>query len=831
MTNFADKLSEKVFESNAYQLASSNLFSNYVHSLAGNSKSLERSVIKKLVSTAQIFYQSKDDKIRREGASILSMLLDVVGEEHKDIIPIAKNLFINEGDFPNVKLLSDRFDQIQTELGFYSQAQIDFRESLNTVEDLDFLLTDFQRSLWEDLLLEKDIITAAPTSAGKTHIILSYIIKKVTNSDESFAAIIVPTRALISEVAGKVYDLLTGYNNIKVEVCTVPKEGEFAPRTLFIMTQERLYEVLQSGDLSFDYLFIDEAQNIADSSRGVLLHLTIEKLMEVNYPQVIISMPSQSYQNAFSAVLPKIEFTKEITQHSPVAKIVLSVTPKNRELIITRNNSQNKTIIKKEFKGRKFSNIIYRLGEGQSNIIYQNRTDYCENVANEIAALVSHNIENPLLEEAADYVKKFIHSGFSLAQNLKKGVAFHYGPLPSSLRVMIENLVREDHISYVVCTSTLAEGVNLPAKNLFLRNPMQQSAMYQPWERIEDVKIKNITGRAGRMLQHFSGNVFLIEPDEWKYKDYFDDVPEVADKVPTYYTTLNNDLPKVISALRGLYDHTEKDQFKFYTIANKLIKEYANGDLENTLTANELSLNDEDKENLRLTIKTANDSLEVAPLTLEANPTVGYIQQDSLLSFIRSQKDLKNWILPHPKSADLFERLLSVTTKLYEHGVYIPSDGYSVKYVVLISKKWIQGHSLRDIILKQIDWDEEKSEKYDVNRSVRSVIKVINNDIRFRLSNAIRCYEYLLSSVLIERNENIISSKLHSFMEVGACDERMVNLINIGLSREAAKEIDDKLDKSLDIQSAGSLLKMLNEGKLGSIHGVTIKEIKNLITG
>ena len=106
------------------------------------------------------------------------------------------------------------------------------------------------------------------------------------------------------------------------------------------------------------YLFIDEAHNITDESRGVLLHLTIDKLMEDSFPQVIISMPSASYQDSFSTVFEDLEFTKEITSISPVAKILMEVKPVGRNLVIERFNTQDSITIPKGFKDKHISQIL-----------------------------------------------------------------------------------------------------------------------------------------------------------------------------------------------------------------------------------------------------------------------------------------------------------------------------------------------------------------------------------------------------------------------------------------------------------------------------------------
>lgn len=830
MSDFAKKLSSKALAGEGYRSASNKLFSSYIFKLVGEESSLDRSLVKQLITVAQFLYKVDEAKFRKEGAAILSMLIEVCGDTYPEIIGIANKVFSSVGDFPNLKLIEKKYPELSFTYHFYSEAEMDFRKVLNTVPELDFPLTDFQRMLWADLMSEDDIITVAPTSAGKTHIILSYLVRRLKDSEQAFAAIIVPTRALITEVATKLYEISKEQKFEKeIEICTLPHDKGYGDKTFFVMTQERLFDVLQSGDITFNYLFIDEAHNITDESRGVLLHLTIEKLLEDSLPQVIVSMPSPSYQDSFSTVFEGVEFKKQITPFSPVAKILMDVKPEGRNLKIKRHNTESEVSVKKGFTGSNFADIVFKLGQGNSNIIYRNQTNFCENFAQAIADKITDFEVSDELEEAANYVEEFIHNDFTLAKNLRKGVAFHYGPLPSSLRVMIENLVKEDFIKFVACTSTLAEGVNLPAKNLFLKNPVRP-IRGKPSERLEDVKINNITGRAGRMLEHFAGNIFIVEPDTWQIEDYFDDEPDQEEKIPTYFKALNEELSSVILALSGLYPHDGGEHYKFYTIANKLIKEISSGKLSRTIDAPELNLNLESKRLLIESVSRAYNSLQVAPFTLEANPTIGYIQQDKLFKFLNGLNDLKNWTLPHPKSANLYDILLKVCEKLELFGVYTPTGEYHLTYICLITKKWIQGDSLKSIISEQIDWLRDNAEKEDVNpnKAVRDVIKVINNDIRFRLSNALRCYQVLLTNVLALKNVQISNTKLHSYIEIGASDDRMMGLINMGLSREAAKDINDNLSSEVEIESLNSLLGMLGNGSLNRIHPITKKELTSM---
>ncbi|MEB6540248.1 DEAD/DEAH box helicase [Serratia plymuthica] len=839
MNDFYFKLSNKIQNNQEFTKDKHTLFREYINSISEQECNLDKLVAKKIISTAQIFYYSGNDNLRKEGSILLSMLIEVCAQKHPELIPIANNIFCNVGDFPNISLLQKRFPSISFKFSVYSETARGLRLEMNTVEELDFPLTDFQKDLWTELRSNEDIITVAPTSAGKTHIILSYLINRITNSDGAFAAIIVPTRALISEVSTKIYSILENKNqNDDVEICTIPKDGSFKEKTIFVMTQERLHETLQRGDIYFDYLFIDEAHNISDESRGVLLHITLEKLLEDSSPQIIIGMPSPQYTNSFSSVFRGVTFTKRITAHSPVSKIVMSVIPKGRNLIIERKGTQDSVTIPKNFNKKNLSDIVVRLGKGYSNIIYRNQTNSCDSTADDISRKIINKIRNPILEEAAQYVEHFIHEDYSLASNLRKGVAFHYGPLPTSVRMLVENLVKEGHIDYIVCTSTLAEGVNLPAKNLFLLNPFIRRP-YLPSERLEDVKISNITGRAGRMLEHFSGNIFLIEPDDWKYQDYFDDEKDdKEEKIPTYFKLLNENKREIILALTGNISHEDNDKYKYYTVANKLIKNYSNDGLNETFSSSEINLTPTELDEIRKSVRNALENIKVPSFVLEANPTIGYIQQNKIYEFLNSNSNLYDWALPHPKSEILYERLLKICSKLIEFGVFNPSGEYSESYISMISKKWVQGHSLKEMILEQISWDarnnleedEDEPSRFNVNKSVRNIIKVINNDIRFRFSNAIKCYHLLLSNIATIKNIDIQSVKLHYYLEVGASDERMIALLNLGLSRETAKELHEGLPESYIINTVNDLMRIINLPVMEKFHAILKKEIVHLLS-
>lgn len=69
------------------------------------------------------------------------------------------------------------------------------------------------------------------------------------------------------------------------------------------------------------------------------------------------------------------------------------------------------------------------------------------------------------------YIENSVHKNYSLAECVQKGVAYHHGKMPSHIRVVIEKAFSQLLFKTIVCTTTLMQGVNLPAKNIVARNP------------------------------------------------------------------------------------------------------------------------------------------------------------------------------------------------------------------------------------------------------------------------------------------------------------------------------------------------------------------------
>lgn len=177
MTVFHEALVAEVIADPSFIEQRRLLFKAYIHLQCGEEyEAPEASTVAALSDAAQILRESENEEHSYIGNMILTMLLDVFGGAVPELSVVANFAFSNSGDFPNLRLLAEKFRDTTTEFDLLDEVDFRLHETVNTVLELGYPLTDYQRLLWKELRSGEDLITVAPTSAGKTHIILSYLV-------------------------------------------------------------------------------------------------------------------------------------------------------------------------------------------------------------------------------------------------------------------------------------------------------------------------------------------------------------------------------------------------------------------------------------------------------------------------------------------------------------------------------------------------------------------------------------------------------------------------------------------------------------------------------
>src|SRR5699024_3686948 len=153
------------------------------------------------------------------------------------------------------------------------------------------------------------------------------------------------------------------------------------------------------------------------------------------------------------------------------------------------------------------SEIVTRVGSTQQNIIYCNSRQKVVDYAVQYAKNLPIKNDEKLVSLAKD-IRNEVHSDCYLADLILKGIAYHVGYLPSNIRLRIEKSFVDGVLRTIFCTSTLVEGVNLPADNLFITSYKNGNS------NMDEVEFRNLVGRVGRIKYNLYGNVFLVRMED-----------------------------------------------------------------------------------------------------------------------------------------------------------------------------------------------------------------------------------------------------------------------------------------------------------------------------
>lgn len=139
-----------------------------------------------------------------------------------------------------------------------------------------------------------------------------------------------------------------------------------------------------------------------------------------------------------------------------------------------------------------------------------------KNEAQRLAQEIAEDLEEePLAFALLDLVRLRLGAEHPLTGVLRKGIAFHHAALPVDIQAEIEEEVRRGHITCLVATTTLTEGVNLPFKSVLVAQRGYQDGD-EFVEIIDAPRLLNAVGRAGRAGRETEGWLILAEQQDFQ---------------------------------------------------------------------------------------------------------------------------------------------------------------------------------------------------------------------------------------------------------------------------------------------------------------------------
>ena len=681
------------------------------------------------------------------------------------------------------------------------------KQFYNSISDGDKIiyLNDFQKEVYDSFGVSKTLSISAPTSAGKSFILMQLIKELIEVNHLAKVAYIIPTRALIQQVELDVRNLLKN-NNIVADVSSIPIKPEHwdSMPCIMVFTQERLQWLInENQDLYFDLVIIDEAQKIGDGARGVLLQQVVQQIACNPNTRFLFASPMSENPEALIKI---IDHSDNITN---CGKQVISDIPTVNQNLIWVCKSGTGT---SEWDLKLFSDgnafelghistnritqisarlpvLSFALSSEKGNLIYCNGAADAEKVAIQISSLV--RARNPDLcvsqkvQELIKLVKKVVHQNYVLAEVLKSGVAFHYGNMPLGIRNEIEDLFKMGHITFLVCTSTLVEGVNLPAKSIFMRGP--QKGKNIP---MSEMDFWNLAGRAGRQGKEFQGNIICLDATDdsaWKsgvpterkkyhIKTTVDEVVEGSAMELISHIERTNETENADPRLDYAYTYFLTNYFAYNRIANSPLANLYGKDfcvrIDNT-------------------IEKTLEHIDLPPEILSKNQGVNPISQQRLLDYFKGyEKDIKELIPPVPEDDDAQDKYMHIIGRISK---YITGDPYQLNYSrSILVTNWMRGYGLARIISDNIKWNEKQNTKKSLATIIRDTMREIEEYARFRFLKYTTCYLDVLRFYLeTSQKSDLLESipKLSLWLEFGASQTTQISLMSMGLTRMTALEI------------------------------------------
>ncbi len=811
--------------------------------------------LERLVQCAGILGLSTDVAARREAFTIASSAYELYGEALGGLRDALSLVMSRLGNFPAIDYRTGLKDRVST-LPTPALLETTGRRIGNTVVTSagELTFTDYQRDVWSDVSSSKSVIASAPTSAGKSFVFHRHVVEGLKSGTVRSAAVIVPTRALIAQVAASMTPLLRNAEIAGIRTVTVPvvEPDDGSPR-VYVMTQERLQVLLSSPTFSVDVAVLDEAHLVGDGPRGIVLQSVVDELIQRNPGiQLLFTMPRVRNAERIAQMFRMQDAKVRRTDDSPVGQniILLDVAASRPDEVAARQWSDGRlsAAVLHDLPTRlvapdqRLVYLAWFYGRGSQSIVYGDTQSRCERLSTLLADVIDAQgapDEDPraaVRRELARFVADHVHPDYDLVRTVLRGVGFHYGNMPTLVRQAVEQAFEDRTLDFIVCTSTLLQGVNLPARNIFMRRP--EKGKDTP---LDAVDFWNLAGRAGRLGKEFEGNVFLIDYEEWEAR------PLEEPQEGIIRSSMQNQIADRTGELvRYISDPTIPTDSNS-TLENcfaRLFRDHRLGRLDATLERLEVPVNRRD--DLRRAVADADLAIGVSDETLAANPYLSPHRQQRLYDKLRRdlpKKGVDYYMPPHPASEwdTALQKLIKVYRRL-QVELDGTTKGRSYVWWATLSLLWMRGEGLPDLIEHAIARD---GNRVTVGRAagglqrgrasatiIRGMLQDVESGLRYRFVRQMACYNSVLRQVLVEMGDARSASHIPAiplFLEMGASSGTMLSLIDLGLSRISARLLQSRsTDYDMDKATASAWLSR-QDLTSGSLPAVVVREIASLL--
>lgn len=767
-----------------------------------------------------------------------------------------------------------------------------------------FINNNKMKEMWESQIIlgengifrGKSGVIQMPTSSGKTASVALAIQSSFLANRSNLAIVIAPFRALCREIMFDLEKFFKFDDSVSImEFNDIPESCEInefsscdSDRKVYVMTPEKLSYILKHNREIVDYInmiVFDEAHLFDDPKRGTdyeLLLASIKNYLKNDVQKILISaVISNANQinswlnddgtviknNTIKTTEKTVAFNTFVTssKNNAYSNLYFVNPIKNLEAEffvpriikvkeLNKLENERKTRYFPEFKKNKQDVGIYyaiKLVRNGSIGIYCSRKDTVNNVLYRFIDLEKRgeSLENFFDEsdhaecrKIANLIKE--HMGENcLYFSALRGIIGHHSGIPNGVRISAEYALRNSLVPCVVCTSTLAQGVNLPLKYLVV------SSIYQAKERIRVRDFHNLIGRTARAGEQTEGTIILTENiyknknnninDQYKLEDYerllnpenSEDCTSNLLKIVRNIKIGNNSI--TYDSFKNIIIKRYSDSEEYFRIKSALIdlqnkskenKEliYKIDEIENILTSLEnfiLNFNDveddsldiikfsygyfiaNDEEKTRLLdiyklIKSNIDNIEIENKKIFSKCTLGIIKMKELSQFV------DNNIYDIYNSKINFLKNLLITQLFASNDCRIISKLNDKMVALELLNLWISGKTYLEIFNFAVSKGiTKKRGKTYIKVTLDDIILLCNSDFGYSSLSILQALIEILETK--DCDKEIISdlNKLISRIRYGLPDQISIYVYELGISDRIISQKISEIIKQKDCSS------------------------------
>lgn len=397
----------------------------------------------------------------------------------------------------------------------------------------------------------ENYIIAIPTASGKTLLGVMAALRTIIDGGKVVYA--VPLLSIQNEK----YKEFKKFEEYGIKVGKHPSSADLA--VMVFESYDALTRFSWNTLSEVDLLIVDEFHMIGEYSRGPTIECAITRSRTLNPGMRII---------ALSATLENME---ELSTWlgSKVVEHDYRPVPLFKEILTTEEyNTKNK------------NDVILRLlkdsmDEQSQALVFVSTRRFTESLANYLAGKIKRMIPREKKKVFKEVSEKILDVPrrrgslptevcLKLAECAENGMAFHHAGLFDKQKEIIEEEFREGNLLMITATPSLMYGVNLPSKNVVIRD-------YTRWtnqgpQPIPVFDYLQMSGRAGRPGYDKEGYSYLIaktyaEAEELQYHYIYGDIEATNSRLLENRDAVYR---QIISQIASGMAKKPEDVFKFF---------------------------------------------------------------------------------------------------------------------------------------------------------------------------------------------------------------------------------------------------------------------------